>query len=155
MTIPLGRLGLLVGWSQSQNSALPLVRNESFLFLCSLPFLRNNQARKLGLDCLRGVFGWGREWGWLVCALVNVCQHLYIYLSDFPRHHPSELRTKPRDLGMLCLVLECHTLLLGSFVGTCSLWICFKVHALEETRHYSQCWCLPKVCFAAFFGEQK
>lgn len=57
-----------------------LVRNESFLFLCNLPFLRNNQARKLGLDCLEvcldeaeSEVGWFVPWSMCVSTCIFIC----------------------------------------------------------------------------------
>lgn len=113
----------------------------------------------LGHDCLEVCLCEVEcEVGWFV-PLVSVCQHLYIYLSRF-RHHPSELRTKPRDLGVLCLCLifECHTLLLFCWnVFRMSLFP-FKVRILErvkEIHHYSQYCCLLKAVRFDTFLESK
>lgn len=50
------------------------------MFLCSLPFLRNNQARKLGLDCLEvcldeaeSEVGWFVPWSMCVSTCIFIC----------------------------------------------------------------------------------
>lgn len=61
----------------------------------------------LGLDCLEVcLYEVECEVGWFVPFGQCMSAPVYLPVSS-PRHHPSELRTKPRDLGVLCLILEC------------------------------------------------
>lgn len=53
-----------------------------------------------------------------LCLGQCVSAPVYLSVSFSP---PPPFRAEDQTQGVLCLVLECHTLLLGSFVGTCSL----------------------------------
>lgn len=60
----------------------------------------------------------------LVGLCLGQCVSAPVYLSvsfSPPPPFRAEDQTQGLGWGVLCLVLECHTLLLGSFVGTCSL----------------------------------